>query len=302
MTDTTGSILFISLSCVGDAVMTTPLLLSLYHNYPDARIDIVGDRRSSVLFSRCPFVGEIVNKDKSRPGRGIFELVSRLRHKRYDLVVDVRTELLAYLLRANRRYTKLGARSYGAHAVQQMMGVMREIHGDDPIPSTRLWTDAADERQAEEWLRPLGGGAWLALAVGAGGRAAKTWPHDRYAVLANALAGEFNGVILLGTESDSTVTAAVSRHLDLPFMDLAGKTTLLEAAAVLKRAAFFAGSDSGLGHVAAAVATPTLTLFSNDRPERVRPWGNQAVWLVGENKDARNIPVGDALAKIRSCL
>jgi ADP-heptose:LPS heptosyltransferase len=294
--------LFISLSCVGDAVMTTPLLQSLHNHYPDARIDIVGDRRSSLLFSRCPFAGEIVNKDKSRPGRGVFELLGRLRHKRYDIIVDVRTELLAYLLRANRRYTRLRARPYGAHAVEQMMGVMREIHGDDPIPPARLWTDAADRRQAGELLYPLDAGRWLALAAGAGGRAAKTWPQDRYAALANNLAGDFNGVILLGTESDQAVTAAIGRRLDIPFVDLAGKTTLLQVAAVLERSAFFVGSDSGLGHVAAGVATPTLTLFSVDQPERVRPWGNQAVWLQGDNNDARNIALADAEAKIRPCL
>ena len=302
MTETPGSILFISLSCVGDAVMTTPLLLSLHQHYPDAVIDIVGDRRSSILFARCPFAGVIVDKDKSRPGRGVFDLIRRLRRKRYDIIVDVRTELLAYLLRAGRRYTKLGARPYGAHAVQQLMGVMHQVHGDAPIPPTFLWTSAEDEARAQTLLQPLGEGRWLALAAGAGGRPAKTWPEHHYVALANALTGVFSGVILLGTDSDRTVNAAISRGLDLPCVDLTGKTTLLQVAAVLRRSAFFVGSDSGLGHVAAAVATPTLTFFSVDRPERVRPWGNRAVWLVGDNQDARNIPVADAVDTIKSCV
>ena len=302
MTDTTGSILFISLSCVGDAVMTTPLLMSLHQHYPDAVIDIVGDRRSSQLFTRCPFAGVIVDKDKSRPGRGVFDLIGRLRRRRYDIIVDVRTELLAYLLRAKRRYTKLGARPYGVHAVEQMMGVMREIHGDAPIPPACLWTNAADEAQAQMMLQPLAEGRWLALAAGAGSRAVKTWPEHHYIALANALGGAFSGVILLGTDSDRTVNAAISQGLHLPCVDLSGKTTLPQVVAVLKRSAFFVGSDSGLGHVAAAVTTPSLTFFSVDRPERVRPWGNRAVWLAGDNQDARNIPLADAVDTIKSCM
>jgi len=302
MTVTTGSILFIGLSCVGDAVMTTPLLLSLHKHYPEAVIDIVGDRRSSSLFTRCPFAGEVLDKDKSRPGRGAFELIGRLRRKRYDIIVDVRTELIAFLLRGKRRYTKLGGKPYGVHAVERLMGVIREIHKDEPIPPACLWTGDTDEGQAQELLCPLADGRWLALAPGAGGRAEKTWPENNYAKLADDLAGEFTGVVLLGTEGDRGVTAAVGHCLHLPFVDLAGKTTLLQVAAILRRASFFVGSDSGLGHVAAAVATPTLSFFSVDRPERVHPWGNHAAWLVGDHRDARNISVADALTKIRSCL
>ena len=301
VTDTTESILFISLSCVGDAVMTTPLLLSLNEHYPAASIDIVGDRRSSILFSMCPFAGEIFNKDKSRAGRGIFELIGRLRQKKYDVIVDVRTEFLPYLLRGDRSYTKLGATPYGVHAVERLMGVIRSIHQDAPIPPTCIWTDGADEPLVDEWLgRDIS--RWLAVAPGAGGRAVKAWPEQHYATLINSLGDVFTGIILLGTDSDKDLTASIGRQLNTQFVDLAGKTSLLQAAAVLKRAEFFVGSDSGLGHVAAAVETPTLSFFSVDRPERVHPWGNRAVWLHGDNNDARNIPVEDALAKIRESM
>lgn len=299
--DTTESILFISLSCVGDAVMTTPLLLSLNQHYPAASIDIVGDNRSSILFSRCPFAGEIINKDKSRAGRGIFKLIGRLRRKKYDLIVDVRTEFLPYLLHGTRCYTKLGATPYGVHAVERMMGVIRPIHQEAPIPPACIWTDEADERLVDEWLEPAAG-CWLAVAPGAGGRALKAWPEQHYAALIDFLGDVFTGVILLGTDGDKDITASIGRQLNTRFVDLAGKTSLLQAAAVLKRAEFFIGSDSGLGHVAAAVGTPTLSFFSVDRPERVRPWSNHAVWLRGGNNDARNIPVEDAAAKVKSCV
>ncbi len=48
--DNVERILFITLSCVGDAVMTTPVLQTLHKKYPHALIDVVADKRSSILF------------------------------------------------------------------------------------------------------------------------------------------------------------------------------------------------------------------------------------------------------------
>jgi len=64
-------ILFISLSNIGDAVMTTPVLQALHELYPEAVIDIVGDQRSSEIFKYCPFLGEIFHKHKSSFLRGV---------------------------------------------------------------------------------------------------------------------------------------------------------------------------------------------------------------------------------------
>ena len=52
-------ILFITLSNIGDAIMTTPVLERLHQLYPDASIDLVCDPRSQSLFEHCPYRGEI---------------------------------------------------------------------------------------------------------------------------------------------------------------------------------------------------------------------------------------------------
>jgi len=106
----------------------------------------------------------------------------------------------------------------------------------------------------------------------------------------------------VGGPKDTTRTAAIAHGLILPHVDLAGRTDLLQVAAVIARAGLFVGSDSGLGHVAAGMGTPTLSFFSTDRPERCRPWGNRAAWLEHPAGDARLIPVAEAEAAIREDL
>ncbi|MCH7695210.1 MAG: glycosyltransferase family 9 protein [Proteobacteria bacterium] len=302
MADGAERILFISLSCVGDAVMTTPVLQALHQLYPQALIDIVADRRSSDLFLCCPYRGEIVHKDKHKAFRGVVSLLKELRARKYDVIIDLRTDGVAYLLRGKKRYTKWRAQPYGTHSVEQLMGVIRRIYGDRPIPAANVWLAEAHYKFAEKSLSVLPGKQWLALAPGVGGAEEKLWPVDKYATLANSLTDLFSGVILVGSVNERQFTAAVSRNLTVPFVDMAGNTDLLQVAALIKCARMFVGSDSGLGHVASAVSVPSLTFFSVDTPERCRPWGNKGVWLTGENQDARGITIHHAEAKIRQCL
>jgi heptosyltransferase-3 len=296
-------ILFLSLSPVGDVVMTTPVLEALHQACPGAVVDIIADQRSSQLLIHCPYRGEILHKDKDRLLRGVLPLLLTLWRRRYDLIVDLRTDGLAYLFRGRRRLTKWHAVPYGPHAVEVMMGVIRKIQGDAPIPPCKLWLSQEERDYAAAALAHLPPGRWLVLGPGCGGsEPQKVWPEQHYIALADALKDVINAVILVGSPGDAALTAAIAHGLTLPHVDLAGATTLLQAAAVMERASLFVGSDSGLGHVAAAVGTPTLSFFSTDRPERCRPWGNKAAWLLHESGDARLIPVSEAETAIRTQL
>lgn len=298
--DGKGRILFITLSCIGDAIMTTPVLQALHTIKPDATIDIVADQRSSILFSCCPYRGDIIHKDKNRILRGGLDLVRTLRRRSYDLVVDLRTDGIAYLLKARERYTRWRRQPYGAHAVEDFMGVIRPLYGDKALPGTAVWSNREHARYADSALSSLPGKRWLAMAPGVSAPS-KQWSPVNYAKLANSLNDKFSGVILLGSAQESTVTTAVQKELLYPSVDLAG-ADLLQTAAVLQRARIFVGSDSGLGHLAAATRTPTLTLFGMDFPERCLPWGGQASWLKGEDSQVASIRVTDAEASLRSLI
>jgi heptosyltransferase III len=297
--DNVESILFISLSCVGDAIMTTPVLASLHQHFPDAKVDIVSDRRSAILYRHCPYLNRILLKDKKKFLRGSVELLKELRKTRYDLIVDLRTDGLAYLCRGRSRFTKWDRRAYGPHAVEQLMGIVRDIHGENPLPASTVWLSEEESSYAQQALSVLPPGRWLEFAP-AVALASKAWPVQNYIQLANSLTDLFSAVILDGGPAETAITGAVASGLRLPFVNLAGKTSLLQAAAVLGRASLFVGSDSGLGHVAAAVATPTLTLFSNDTPGRVLPWGKNSHWLKAVDNNAASISVSEVEARIRT--
>ncbi len=298
-TEATARILVVSLSNVGDAVMSTPVLEALHDHYPDAVIDIVADRRSSALFALCPYRGRILHKDKRAGAVGLVRLIGELRRTRYDLVVDLRTDGLAYALRARRRLTKWGAaRPAGAHAVERLFAILRPLVGDAPIPATRVWIDEALHAFAARALDPLPAGPLLAVAPGAKWPP-KTWPAGRYIEMIEASTDLVAGTVILGGPQDREVSARVASGIRLPCVNLAGDTTVLEDCAVLTRCAALVGNDSGAGHMAAAVGTATLTVFGPTDPRAFRPWGPNAAWIAAPGRDLAALSGVTVAARLR---
>lgn len=289
--------MLISLSNIGDAIMTTPVLQALHAGFPEAQIDIVSDRRSSDIFLNCPYRGGIFNKDKQRFLRGLPALLFELRSIRYNLIVDLRTEFTAYLLRADKRLCRRHRKPYGLHSVERHMGVIHAVHGTRPIPSCIVWTGEADRKFAGMTLQEHRGKNLLGIGPGANWPG-KIWPQQNYLKLIESLRHKFEAVVLLGDDKDRKISQPIADKSVLPCIDLCGKTTLLQAAAVLEETSLFVGNDSGLGHMASGVNTASITLFGIGQPERYRPWGDQSQWLVGAEQKIENISVDDVV----SCL
>jgi heptosyltransferase-3 len=293
-------ILLVTLSNIGDAVMTTPVMEALHDKHPGAVMDIIADPRSCELFAHCPYRNRVIHRDKQQGWRGSLALVRELRRLRYDLIVDLRTDGLAWLLRGRRRLTRQGARRPEGHAVERHMEVIRRDVGTAGIPPTRLWFDGSELEFATRVLADLPGSRWLALGPGARWEP-KCWQPGRFRELVLSRRKDFDAVVLFGSEADKDRCRSIAEGLCLPWLDLAGRTSLLETAAVLSHMRLFTGNDSGLGHIAAAAGIPTLTLFGPGEPQRYRPWNLRGRWLQSPNRDIRALPVShvaDALTEL----
>jgi heptosyltransferase-3 len=295
-------ILFIGLSAIGDVVMTTPVLTSLQNKYPEAVFDIVADKRGAVLYKNFPSLNKLYFKDKNKFLRGVPDLIKQLWKNRYDLIVDVRSDGLAYLLRAKKRYTKWTAKSYGPHAVEGLMGVIAKMHGNKPIPNASVWLAEKDREYAQNQLSVFKNKEkLLAVSIGDNRKPTKTLTVDKYIELLNKHERDFSGVVFLGNQYEAEETKQVCSNINLPYINTVDNS-LLGAAALIEEACLYIGPDSGLGHIAAAVKTPTVSFFGLMKPERYKPWGNRSFCFCGANDDARNISVDEISKTIRSFL
>ena len=102
---------------------------------------------------------------------------------------------------------------------------------------------------------------------------ARTWPANRHAGLVDALVREGRRVVVTGGPGEAALTALVAGAPRLEVVDLGGRTSLAELAAVLRGADAVVVGNTGPAHLAAAVKTPVVSLHAPTVPAvRWRPW------------------------------
>lgn len=292
--------LFITLSNIGDLVLTTPALQALHAAYPDQVIDMVADARSSELLRTCPYLGTLYHRHKGAGLSSTLKLIRTLRAQPYAAIVDLRTDFLPWLLNGARRTTRWRRPPHGPHAAEQHFAIASRVLPDAEImPDVRVWIASSDIEFANKLLRPAATDRWLALGPGANWPG-KIWPAAYFLELIERVADIFSGALILGSVQDQPAAAYLAQYSRVPCLNVAGTNSLTQAAALLDHATAFVGNDSGLGHIAAARGVPTLTLFGPGRPERYRPWGSKARVLQAPNRDLTALRASDVEAELRA--
>jgi ADP-heptose:LPS heptosyltransferase len=294
------SILIIQLGDIGDVVLATASFHALKDRLPDARVHALVRKGCGALLAADPTLSGIFESRRgggrlSDIGREILALARSLRVERFDLVIDLRTgdrsAILALLARGTekvayagngafwrrfiftRLFDRLAAAPLPAHpGADQSLRVLRAAGFDvgDFLPQLHVSgeTDAAAVKILSAAGIPPG---TRFVTINPFSRwKYKEWGYDRWTEVIATL-GERHGVpsVLIGSEEESGEAAGILRKTGGAGRSIAGKTSLAELAAVLRRSTLHLGVDSAAPHMASALGTPTLTIFG---PSDWRAW------------------------------
>lgn len=177
----------------------------------------------------------------------------------------------------NRLITHGPVRSYLKHEVELQMEILSSLGATASEPQIQIFTGPEDERYAREVLGRTGfsaGSPIIALAPGAAW-AFRRWPSERFIALGRWLQEAYEAnVIILAARSELDLARRIEQGLHPNrTVSLAGKTTIRQMAAVLRRCRLFIGNDSGPMHVAAGVGIPVIGFYGPGEYERFKPWG-----------------------------
>jgi len=307
------SILLVQLDHLGDAVMTAAVLPALRRQFPQARLEILAAEWNRELFTACPEVDRVhvsrVNRF-ARDVRGAWIFSTcwwgwRLRRRRFDLAIDVRGEfphaLILWLSGAKRRLgwdcgggdfllTDRARFVPGRAEIESRLALLAAlgIEADQSVRLKRPWFKpgasacAAIERRLAKIAGPST--PLVVLHVSAGTQA-KRWPADHWRELLGRLILDCDArVALIGVREERATAETITLGMNWPkVVDWTGQLSLVETAALIAEADVFIGADSGPAHLAAAVGTPAIVLFSGtNRVEQWRPWGGQVAVLRHE--------------------
>ncbi len=268
---------------IGDAVLFIPMLRALREIWPKSAIDLLMERRNCAVLEGSSFAKRVYCYDRF-PG----DLLRVLR-TRYDVVIDTEqyhhlSAFVAWLTRSPRRIgfgttrrrrflselVPYSQEVYEARAFLDLAQAAtgREVRFDPDRPFFLLPEEAVE--YAEQTLASFAGRAMVAIHPGAS-IPERRWGAGRYAALARRLAEKEVAIIILGGPSDLRAAAKIRDALTgWPFVDLAGRCSLVQAAALVERAWVYISADTGVLHLAYGVGTPTVHLFG---PGVLSKWG-----------------------------
>ncbi len=211
-----------------------------------------------------------------------------------------------------------GMREAEAARLVRNLAELGDAHLSDPA-SWDMHLTADEHARAAQVLEPAGTHPLIAVSVGTKMQA-KDWGRENWRALLARLGQLFPAfaLVLCGAreESEASEFAAAGwrQHSPSPVLNLCGVLTPRESAAVLGKAAIFLGHDSGPMHLAAAMQTPCVAVFSARKPPGVWfPFGAQhhvlfhtvncencelETCLVEKKKCILSIIVDEVLAKV----
>lgn len=294
--------LIIQLQYIGDTIAIIPLVENLKEKIPTATVDLMLNQGTELLLAHHPDIRKIWKYDRKTAKINILSelrysinLIKQLRSEKYDVVICLtagdRASFLSFATGASLRLTHYSSSNLSRLLMNQFV---RPRDGETPhfvdyhLEILRFlgignckknFTIHIPPPVATEVDRQLAGAGIsegsLLVALHPGARKKwRQWPPARFAQIARLLRDRFHAaIILVGGPDEEELVRSVESNMGFPPALRSNSLNLLEMAALFARCHLFIGNDSAPGHIASAVACPTLTLFGPTFPQLSRPYG-----------------------------
>jgi ADP-heptose:LPS heptosyltransferase len=276
---------------LGDLLASGPALRSIRAARPDLHVTLVSYREVADVVARqagwvdefLPFPGHPDIPERPAPPPDVWTaFVADMHARRFDLAVQMYGALPA----ANAVTAQFGARLVGgfltpggatgslathlpypfrAHEIDRHLRLVEFLGAPAGARELEFPLTPADHEEAARAVADAGAPGLLDrpfVIVHPGATAdSRRWPIDRFAEVVRGVAARGVTVAVTGVPSERALVDALLERVDVPVVDLVGRTKLGGAAALVDRARVVISNDTGIVQVAVARRTPTVTVY-----------------------------------------
>lgn len=324
-------VLAIHVARIGDTLLTTAALRHLSHIYPGAQIDFMGHAKRIEVLEGLPYIHKLasISKKSAKLKGWCAKFMGR---KPYDLafVWGHDAELVAYARRVSQRVvisrqlddaanrmadqvvefpndTNLLSEAEDKPLAQWILDVVEQ---GTQTKAENLYTDyvvtAAESAEAKALLAQYTGNAqpqYIGLVVESHPAGAhRDWPIENFVALTQQLASEQHNryFVLIGGKLPDAKVQALQKVLGQRLINLSGKLSLRESAAVINELDLYVAVDTGPSHIAAALGIPSVVMFHCMRAGEylLAPRYPDRLTIVNHPVVREMCSFGDAMAKI----
>jgi len=278
---------------IGDTACAIPAMHAIRRAYPAAHLTLLTSpgKADSVgapeLLEGVGWIDEMLvyHAEDIATARGRLDLMRNLRARRFDVWIELPvvaaslTRLIRNLAVARSADARWG---FGWRYEPRFAAPAQSAFVDFPDEVERLLeivraggftADGSDfplelsdsnRRTVDDLLERAGlAAAESTIAFAPGAKLEPNrWPAERFIEVGSSLAARGNRIVVLGGGSDAPLCERIAKAIGRNAASLAGKTTVRESCEVLTRCAMLICNDSGVQHLAAAVGTPCVSLFT----------------------------------------
>jgi heptosyltransferase-3 len=319
---------------MGDMLLAVPAFRGLRARFPRARISVLAAPINADVMRRNPYVDEVLVYAKASHRRNPLEFVQfvrELRRRRFDLCIvlgtvsfSVTSMLLAVASGARVRVGStsrpfghdLASRAYHLElplpSAGELAGMHETEHNLYPLAAigvresdlvSALVPSAGEEGDCERLVAAsFGPGRGFIVVHPGAGKRANRWPPERFAEAASALGDRFGlGIVGVRGPVDAEALDAFLRACRSAAVVLSSPPVGL-LGALMKRSAITLSNDTGIMHVAGAVASRCVAVFGPTDPARWKPVNASVVAVRAPDGNVASVGVGEVVAAAAALL
>lgn len=256
-------ILVITLSNIGDVIITTPVLMALLSLFPGARLSVVVSPRAEGVLKGSHFIDRLLIYDKRSGLKEKIKLIRELRKRRYECVVDLKNSAIPFLVSAKKRspivrlHKSVSLRERHLEVLQMMK----------LFPATIPYFDFYHRQDEESMMKKIrlngisDDRGWILVAPAAANRL-KTWPLEKYKqVIEKLLSVSPAPVFVVGSGAEADQVRPLVDLDPKRVYNLAGQTNLRELAVLVSRCRLLLANDSSLMHLGNELRVKVVGVF-----------------------------------------
>ncbi len=275
------------MSSIGDIVLSSLLVRAMRKRFPQSRIDFLVKQEYADLIRHNPHLSNVIEFPKGGTLADLRCLRKEIQSGEYSLIVDIHDSVRSrYLCFGAKNVVRINKRKFARFLLVHFKWDVYKHVGGSPSVAERylepvrhlgvendgggleLFPDEKDVQRAEEILRASGISKSTVITgiCPSAKHANKMWMKESFAEVGATLSGHRGAVVLFGSESEGARCEEIRQSIlkdkrDTPVLNLAGKVSLLETAALMDRCSIIVTNDSGLMHIASARKRPVVVIF-----------------------------------------
>ena len=275
-----------STTALGDLMFNTPAIVALRQRYPNADLLLVSSKKNSQLVENSPWFSRVIYWDNKI--RDAYPVIGELKKFNPELTVilhsyapyDVLCAVLSgsqYIIKDNYNidsddmndWLNHYQSEYDGHLIQRKLDLLSVLGCDNHVIDMQI--PVVFEHAVNDGVFKIG------FQLGAS-EASRCWPVERFVELAGRLVTTYPlcQIILIGGAKESDLEqqflALLPQDINQNIVSAVGKTNLLELLTVLDSLSVLVTGDTGPLHLAVALKTPTVSLYSEAQPEYTGPY------------------------------